>query len=323
MKRYWYSTFLAASLAAVIAVEYVPGAVRKLTPWYEAGAMEKETDEGAAKKPDAAERETARETGGQVETEFSERVPETLEEEIPETADGAGMAAVSGGVGGQTGETAPSGEEISLSEEETVASEPSGAPAVSLKEDFSGVLFIGDSRTVGLSEYGDLGQAEVFADSGMSVFTLFNKTVKLRSQEKSGLEELLCSRKFDTIFFMLGINELGYDYDSIVKQYKRTVEKVHELQPDAAIVLGANLHVTAEKASGSSIYNNDRINALNRDIKSMAEASGYVYLDVNQVFDDENGNLAAGYSSDGAHVLGKYYSVWVDWIRETLGTHAG
>lgn len=323
MKRYWYSTFLAASLAAVIAVEYVPGAVRKLTPWYEAGAMEKETDEGAAKKPDAAERETAGETGGQMETEFSERVPETLEGEIPETADGAGTAAVSGGAGGQTGETAPSGEEISLSEEETVASEPSGAPAVSLKEDFSGVLFIGDSRTVGLSEYGDLGQAEVFADSGMSVFTLFNKTVKLRSQEKSGLEELLCSRKFDTIFFMLGINELGYDYDSIVKQYKRTVEKVHELQPDAAIVLGANLHVTAEKASGSSIYNNDRINALNRDIKSMAEASGYVYLDVNQVFDDENGNLAAGYSSDGAHVLGKYYSVWVDWIRETLGTHAG
>ena len=323
MKRYWYSTFLAASLAAVIAVEYVPGAVRKLTPWYEAGAMEKETDEGAAKKPDAAERETAGETGGQVETEFSERVPETLEGEIPETADGAGTAAVSGGAGGQTGETASSEEEISLSEEETVASEPSGAPAVSLKEDFSGVLFIGDSRTVGLSEYGDLGQAEVFADSGMSVFTLFNKTVKLRSQEKSGLEELLCSRKFDTIFFMLGINELGYDYDSIVKQYKRTVEKVHELQPDAAIVLGANLHVTAEKASGSSIYNNDRINALSRDIKSMAEASGYVYLDVNQVFDDENGNLAAGYSSDGAHVLGKYYSVWVDWIRETLGTHAG
>ena len=305
MKRYWYSTFLTASLAAVIAVEYVPGAVRKLTPWYEAGAMERETDEGAAKKSDiGAERETR-------------------EEAIPETADGAEMAAVSGGAGGQTGETAPSGEEISLSEEETVASEPSGAPAVSLKEDFSGVLFIGDSRTVGLSEYGDLGQAEVFADSGMSVFTLFNKTVKLRSQEKSGLEELLCSRKFDTIFFMLGINELGYDYDSIVKQYKRTVEKVHELQPDAAIVLGANLHVTAEKASGSSIYNNDRINALNRDIKSMAEASGYVYLDVNQVFDDENGNLAAGYSSDGAHVLGKYYSVWVDWIRETLGTHAG
>ena len=324
MKRYWYSTFLAASLAAVIAVEYVPGAVRKLTPWYEAGAMERETDGGAAKKPDTgAERETAGETGGQMETEFSERGPETLEGEIPETADGAGTAAVPGGAGGQTGETASSGEEISLSEEETVASEPSGAPAVSLKEDFCGVLFIGDSRTVGLSEYGDLGQAEVFADSGMSVFTLFNKTVRLRSQEKSGLEELLCSRKFDTVFFMLGINELGYDYDSIVKQYKKTVEKVHELQPDAVIVLGANLHVTAEKASGSSIYNNDRINALNRDIKSMAEASGYVYLDVNQVFDDENGNLAAGYSSDGAHVLGKYYSVWVDWIRETLGTHAG
>lgn len=91
MKRYWYSTFLAASLAAVIAVEYVPGAVRKLTPWYEAGAMERETDEGAAKKPDiGAERETR-------------------EEEIPETADGAGTAAVSGGAGGQTGRRLPVG----------------------------------------------------------------------------------------------------------------------------------------------------------------------------------------------------------------------
>ena len=190
--------------------------------------MERETDEGAAKKPDiGAERETRRKRSQKRRME-RERLPSP-----------AGQAV-------RPGRRLPVGGDISVRGRDC-GFRASGAPAVSLKEDFSGVLFIGDSRTVGLSEYGDLGQAEVFADSGMSVFTLFNKTVKLRSQEKSGLEELLCSRKFDTIFFMLGINELGYDYDSIVKQYKRTVEKVHELQPDAAIVLGANLHVTAEK----------------------------------------------------------------------------
>lgn len=186
MKRYWYSTFLAASLAAVIAVEYVPGAVRKLTPWYEAGAMERETDEGAAKKPDiGAERETR-------------------EEEIPETADGAGTAAVSGGAGGQTrGNGFQRGGDLSVRGRDC-GFRPSGARPVSLKVDFSGVLFIGDSRTVGLSEYGDLGQAEVFADSGMSVFTLFNKTVRLRSQEKSGLEELLCSGNLIPYFLCWG-----------------------------------------------------------------------------------------------------------------------
>lgn len=39
------------------------------------------------------------------------------------------------------------------------------------------------------------------------------------------------------------------------------------------------------------------------------------YIDVNSLFDDENGNLSMAYSTDGAHILGKYYSVWVEWIR--------
>ena len=33
-----------------------------------------------------------------------------------------------------------------------------------------------------------------------------------------------------------------------------------------------------------------------------------------RIFDDENGALAQMYTMDNAHVLGKYYSDWVDWI---------
>ena len=42
-------------------------------------------------------------------------------------------------------------------------------------EHFQEVLFIGDSRTVGLYEYGQMGEADVFADSGMTVFKLWNR----------------------------------------------------------------------------------------------------------------------------------------------------
>ena len=35
-------------------------------------------------------------------------------------------------------------------------------------------------------------------------------------------------------------------------------------------------------------------------------------------FDDENGNLNADLSADGAHVLGKYYADWSDWILQKL-----
>lgn len=197
------------------------------------------------------------------------------------------------------------------------AQTPTHAP-LRLSDDFSGVLFIGDSRTVGLSEYGNLGQAEVFASSGMSVFNLFDSQVKMKDQQKKTLEQVFSERQFDTIFFMLGINEMGYEYSAIVKGYQKAVDRVRELQPEAVLVLEANLHVTEEKSSKSPVYNNERIEALNQDIRKMAEAGGDHFIDVNEVFDDGKGNMASQFSSDGAHVLGKYYSVWVDWIRQQV-----
>lgn len=207
------------------------------------------------------------------------------------------------------------GEKEAAGQEE--AQTPTHAP-LRLSDDFSGVLFIGDSRTVGLSEYGNLGQAEVFASSGMSVFNLFDSQVKMKNQQKKTLEQVFSERQFDTIFFMLGINEMGYEYSAIVKGYQKAVDRVRELQPEAVLVLEANLHVTEEKSSKSPVYNNERIEALNQDIRKMAEAGGDHFIDVNEVFDDGKGNMASQFSSDGAHVLGKYYSVWVDWIRQQV-----
>ena len=199
-------------------------------------------------------------------------------------------------------------------EQDSTAPNSTTAPSPAT-DNFSDVLFIGDSRTVGLSEYGDLGEAEVFANSGMSVFNLFDSRVTLKSGGKQTLEQVLSGRSFRTVYLMLGINELGYDDKSIVKQYQAVVERIRAAQPEATLVLGANLHVTGEKAAKSSLFNNQRINSLNAAIKTIAENNGCGYMDVNQLFDDENGNLSTAYSTDGAHILGKYYSVWVEWIR--------
>lgn len=203
-------------------------------------------------------------------------------------------------------------------EESTPSSAETGETAVmgsDIDKDFSNVLFIGDSRTVGLSEYGDLGRADVFANSGMSVFDLFEAQVSVKGDEKKTLEEVFSSKNYRTIYLMLGINELGYDDKAIVTQYRSVVERIRAVQPAAALVLEANLHVTGEKAAKSNIFNNQRIDALNKSIKKIAEDTGCRYIDVNSLFDDENGNLSAAYSTDGAHILGKYYSVWVEWIR--------
>lgn len=43
---------------------------------------------------------------------------------------------------------------------------------------------------------------------------------------------------------MLGINELGYPPSSVTKKYASIVDWIHQLQPQARIILEANLHVT-------------------------------------------------------------------------------
>ena len=60
-------------------------------------------------------------------------------------------------------------------EEET---EPDKSSFPEIDNSFDDVLFIGDSRTDGLSEYGHLGNADVFADSGLSAYTAMTKKLR-------------------------------------------------------------------------------------------------------------------------------------------------
>ena len=38
------------------------------------------------------------------------------------------------------------------------------------------------------------------------------------------------------------------------------------------------------------------------------------YIDVNEVVTDETGNLNPEYTYDEIHLLGKYYSLWTDFL---------
>lgn len=181
---------------------------------------------------------------------------------------------------------------------------------------FDDALFIGDSRTVGLYEYGDLGNAVVLADSGMSIYKISTQTFKIQGGEKVTLDALLEQRQFGKIYLMLGINELGYSYEQNVQRFKELVTSIQEKQPDARIFLEANLHVTEKKSSSSDIYNNANINRFNDAVRQIAEENSFIYLDINEHFDDASGSLASEYTADETHVLGKYYASWVEWLLE-------
>lgn len=202
--------------------------------------------------------------------------------------------------------------------EDDAAQAPPETEPLTAEELFSTALFIGDSRTVGLQEYGGMTGATFFADVGLSVFTVQDKTVSVPGLGKMTLEELLTEKSFDRIHLMLGINELGYDMNAIVRQYGQVVEYIRELQPDATLYLGANLHVSAGRSQSDSIYNNPRLNQLNQQIEALADGQQVIYLDVNPLFDDASGALSADLTGDGTHIYASAYTTWSQWLYESM-----
>lgn len=206
-----------------------------------------------------------------------------------------------------------------LTTEETkkvVATTKKGKPAFEKgdKNYFDDALFIGDSRTVGLYEYSGLNNATFFSSIGMIVYNIQKTTVSIPNVGKVHLNDLLKKKNYGKIYVMLGINELGYDFDKTLSKYDALIKEIKSLQPNAIIFIEANLHVTKSRSDSDKIINNKNINRFNQATKKLSNNKDIFYIDINEVFDDKNGNLRADYTNDNTHVYAKYYKKWGEWL---------
>ena len=209
--------------------------------------------------------------------------------------------------GTTTGTQTPSDAAETTTETTTEPPAPQSNFVESGPEYFDDALFIGDSRTVGIKLYGTLKNADYFCDQGLMAARIDESTV-----DNMTVWDKLRKKQYAKIYIMLGVNEIGNDIEGTTAKYRRLVDGVKELQPDAVIFLQANLHVASYKED--AIINNERINALNSNLQAMADNSKVYYIDVNGQFDDANGALQEELTSDGVHVLAKYYTDWCTWL---------
>ncbi len=189
-------------------------------------------------------------------------------------------------------------------------------PQVEDPDYFKDALFIGDSRTVGLSSYGKIAGAKYYAKTSMSVFNCLTVSSTDTGQNQT-LLKYLSENKFGKIYILLGINEIGYSLNNIANKYKKIIEEIHKIQPDAKIIIQSNMNVTEKKSLNSpNTFNNTRINKLNSMLLQLANGKVTYFLDVSSPFNDENGNMKSEYSGDGVHLKGKYYYIWRDVLTE-------
>ena len=182
---------------------------------------------------------------------------------------------------------------------------------------FSDAVFIGDSRTVGLHDYGGLNDSTFYATVGMNVYNLWTEKFCEVDGEKVTLEEALKAKKYGKIYFQIGINEMGRGtLDGFMTAYEDSVEKFRELQPDAVIFVQGIMKVAKEKSDKDPIFNNVGIEQRNERIAALADGKNIFYLDMNEVVCDEEGNLKSSLTFDDIHLYGSKYGIWVDYLKE-------
>lgn len=181
---------------------------------------------------------------------------------------------------------------------------------------FDDAVFIGDSRTVGLRDYGGLDHATFYASVGLNVYDMWTEKFCDVDGAKVTLEKALSSRQFGKVYFQIGINEMGRGtLDSFMEAYTASVEKFRQLQPDAIIYVQAIMHVAKAKSDTDPIFNNQGLAERNDRIAQLADQKTIFYIDVNEVVCDADGNLKQELTFDNLHLYGSKYDIWVDFLK--------
>lgn len=184
---------------------------------------------------------------------------------------------------------------------------------------FNDAVFLGDSRTLGISDYAGLEGADFFCDNGMTIYKLLEDSgvTWQRTGEKMDMKKVLQEKSYGKIYIMLGMNELGYgDTTMYLKQYLKVIRQLREWQPEAVIYVMANLHVSREKNDMESEFNNININDKNVAAARLADGRNVFYLDCNPIFTDEEGYLRAELTFDGVHLYAQHYDKWREFLME-------
>lgn len=182
---------------------------------------------------------------------------------------------------------------------------------------FDDALFIGDSRTVGLSEYSGWKKPAFYSDIGLTIYDVFDKKIAKVGGKTMTIKDALHKKSFRKIYIMLGINEMGTgNAKTFTKAYKDVVEQLKELQPDAIIYVEAIMNVAKEKSDQDPIFNNTNIGKRNKHLATLADNKRVFYIDVNEVITDRTGGIPAKYTFDNIHLKAAYYKIWTDFLLQ-------
>ncbi len=186
---------------------------------------------------------------------------------------------------------------------------------------FADAVFIGDSRTEGLSLYGGITGSTFLCCKGISIFDVVedpDKKVIFSQGNYYTVLEALALGTYTKVYISLGINELGYYNDQNYEDaFVELITQVRAIQPDAVIYIQTLVPVNPDRAleRGQPDYvNNDRIADYNAILRKITSEEQVVLLETAIALADEDGILPYDASTDGVHFVRAWYELWRDYL---------
>ena len=187
---------------------------------------------------------------------------------------------------------------------------------------FSDAAFLGDSLTVGFSDYSiNLGGALICGYTGVGPDAIVNRSaVKSSTRGEEIALDVLVAAQPKKLYILLGTNTLTTlgAADRFLAYYGQMLDLLRQTLGDDCVIYVQSIPpvrpAAAEEKPGLA---SDVLRSVNEQLAQMAADKGCVYLDLWETFADGEGSLKEILAApDGVHFsAGNGYGAWVTYLR--------
>lgn len=170
------------------------------------------------------------------------------------------------------------------------------------------IIFLGNSLTEA-GEWQEMTRNAKVKNRGISGDVTYGLIARL--------DEVLSSKPAK-IFILSGTNDLkrGIPVDTIAKQFDRMLSIILAQSPKTKVYLQSVFPVNETMISKDyRRITNALVKQLNERLKQLSVKHKIIYVDVQSILKDEQGNLKKEYTHDGIHLWPDAYIHWVHFLQ--------
>lgn len=171
------------------------------------------------------------------------------------------------------------------------------------------IVFLGNSITE-RGEWNELLPGKKIANRGIGGDNTFGVLARIDNVIKLQPKKL---------FILIGINDLGrgLPVEVIANNYKIMLDQLKAALPKTKIYLQSVLPLNEGILKYDYLKGKEQsIKALNEQIQQLAKEKGLTYINLHEVFADQDGRLKNEWTPDGIHLQPVAYVYWVEFLKD-------